>query len=125
MNDTTHYKVLLEKERDHLEAQLDKLGSRDPSQPNNWDVARSDIDVVQADQNEFADKNEELHVNSIVLDELETRYRLVVRALEKIEQGTYGICEVSGAAIEPERLAANPAARTCKAEMGNEDKIAQ
>lgn len=125
MNDTHHYKVLLEKERDHLTTQLDKLGSRDPSQPNNWDVARSDIDVVQADQNEFADKNEELHVNSIVLDELETRYRLVVHALEKIEKGTYGICELSGAPIEPERLAANPAARTSKAEMGNEDKIAQ
>lgn len=125
MNDTPHYKVLLEKERDHLETQLDRLGKRDASQPNNWDVARSDIDVLQADENELADKNEELHVNSIVLDELETRYRLVVRALEKIEQGTYGVCEVSGAPIEPERLAANPAARTCKAEMGKEDKIAQ
>jgi len=120
MNDIAHQKILLEKERSHLQEQLDKLGQRDPSQPNNWDVARSNIDVNKADQNEFADKTEELHVDSIVLDELEARYRAVVAALERVEAGTYGTCSVCNERIEEERLAANAAASTCKAHIGQE-----
>jgi len=33
-------------------------------------------------------------------------------ALERVAAGTYGICEVCGLPIPPERLAARPAART-------------
>jgi len=35
------------------------------------------------------------------------------RALERIEQGTYGICELCGCQIEPERLDALPEANIC------------
>jgi len=35
------------------------------------------------------------------------------RALERIEQGTYGRCELCGCQIEPERLDALPEANTC------------
>ena len=38
-------------------------------------------------------------------------------ALERIEKGTYGICEVGNEEIEEDRLNANPAARTCKAHL--------
>jgi RNA polymerase-binding protein DksA len=34
-------------------------------------------------------------------------------ALQRIEEGTYGVCEVCGQAIEPERLAALPTATLC------------
>ena len=34
-------------------------------------------------------------------------------ALQRIEEGTYGICEACGQAIEPERLAALPIATLC------------
>jgi len=33
--------------------------------------------------------------------------------LKKIEDGTYGICEVGGEEIPEDRLDANPSARTC------------
>lgn len=35
------------------------------------------------------------------------------RAVQRYEQGGYGICESCGAAIPAERLAARPAAQTC------------
>jgi RNA polymerase-binding transcription factor DksA len=35
------------------------------------------------------------------------------RALEQLDEGTYGVCESCGQPIAPERLAARPAARTC------------
>jgi DnaK suppressor protein len=34
-------------------------------------------------------------------------------AIERIEAGTYGICEVCGEPIDPARLEARPTARTC------------
>jgi len=87
-------------------------------------VKVSDIDVLNADENEAADRTEEVHIDSIVLDELETRYRLVRHALRKIETGTYGLCELCSGPIETDRLSANPAARTCKAHLGQEEGIA-
>jgi RNA polymerase-binding transcription factor DksA len=35
------------------------------------------------------------------------------RAAERLDAGTYGLCEQCGSAIAPARLAARPAARTC------------
>jgi DnaK suppressor protein len=35
------------------------------------------------------------------------------RALRRIEEGDYGVCEGCGRPIAPERLAARPTARTC------------
>ena len=34
-------------------------------------------------------------------------------ALQRMEEGTYGVCEACGRAIEPERLAALPTATLC------------
>jgi len=36
-------------------------------------------------------------------------------ALQRMEEGTYGVCEACGGAIEPERLAALPTATLCVA----------
>jgi DnaK suppressor protein len=44
-----------------------------------------------------------------------SRERLVDldRAIERVDEGTYGVCERCGQPIAAERLAARPAARTC------------
>ena len=57
------------------------------------------------------------------MPQLETRFRNIKRALDKIEAGTFGICEISGNQIEPERLAANPAARTDISHIDKEDTL--
>jgi RNA polymerase-binding transcription factor DksA len=123
MKDISHYKKILEEDRDKLTIELNGLGVTDPSTPGDWDVKVPSLDVSNADENEFADRAEEQHIDSIVLDELEIRYRNVCHALKKIDAGTYGICEVSGQPIEEDRLEANPAARTCKAHMGEEGTL--
>lgn len=117
MTEYTIYKEALEKELAELETELSKLGVQNPSDPSEWQVKNPNLDIMTADENEAGDKNEELHVNSIILDELAVRYNNVTRALKKIADGTYGMCEIGGEPIEEERLAANPAARTCKAHV--------
>ncbi len=47
-----------------------------------------------------------------ILEQLEAELAELQAALERIDAGTYGIDEVTGEPIAPERLAANPIART-------------
>jgi RNA polymerase-binding transcription factor DksA len=47
-----------------------------------------------------------------ILDGLEAELAEIEAAIERIDQGTYGIDEVTGAPIDPERLEAVPEART-------------
>jgi len=89
-------------------------------QTGDWEVSVEDVVGVDADENDVADYGEEADERIAVLAELETRWRNVVRALKKIEAGTYGTCEISGTPIEADRLKANPAARTCVAHMEEE-----
>jgi DnaK suppressor protein len=44
---------------------------------------------------------------------IEAKLNRIDEALEKLDQGTYGVCEGCGAAIEPERLEALPHATRC------------
>jgi DnaK suppressor protein len=44
-----------------------------------------------------------------------TKLQDVVRALDKLDDGTYGVCDACGARIEPERLEAIPWATRCVA----------
>lgn len=113
------YKKRLEDELEKLKGELDKLGIQNKNKDGEWDLTSPDLDIMNADQNEEGDRNEEYHIDSIILDELSTRYKNIVRALKKIENNTYGICEVGNDhEIEKERLDANPAARTCKKHIG-------
>ena len=47
-----------------------------------------------------------------ILESLETELAEIEAAIERIDQGTYGIDEVTGAPIDPARLEAVPEART-------------
>jgi RNA polymerase-binding transcription factor DksA len=100
MNDTSSFASRLEEEKVTLEKELATVGRRNPSNPN-----------------DRADQMEHFGDNAAILTDLELRYADVLAALARIEAGTYGICEVSGEAIEPERLDADPTARTCKAHI--------
>ncbi len=49
-----------------------------------------------------------------VLEELETELHDVEHALHRLDDGTYGTCEVCGEAIGEARLEAAPATRVCR-----------
>lgn len=66
-----------------------------------------------ADMNIQADYKETMLENEAETSVLENRYADVMHALAKIDNGSYGICEISGEPIEQERLEADPTARTC------------
>jgi len=115
--DTNYFKEKLEEELFLVEKELNSIGRKNPDNKNDWEAEPAEMNVDSADENEVADNMEEFEGNTAVLKELEIRYNDLKDALAKIEKGTYGICEISGEAIEEERLIANPAARTCKKHM--------
>ncbi len=125
MNDFTKYKQKLEQELGQLKNDLTKLGTQNPQNLPEWKLKQPEMDIMNADENEAADRNEEYHINSIILDKLVVRYNNVTSAIKKFENDTYGICEISGDKIEKERLDANPAARTCKKHIGETENSQQ
>lgn len=116
--DTKHFKELLEKESSVLESQLGTIGKRSKENPDNWEIAAIKSDRDRADETEVADDLETLESNNAIINQLEIRLKEVNEALEKIENGNYGMCEMGGEKIEEDRLEANPAAKTCKVHMG-------
>lgn len=111
--DTSHFKKKLEEEKIILEDQLSSLGGKNPEVPGDWQTKPDALDTDTAENSELADMQEDFEERNAIQNRLENRLIDVRDALTKIEEGRYGICEVSGESIEGERLEANPAARTC------------
>jgi DnaK suppressor protein len=91
----------LEAERDHLSAQLGDLGRGEGSL--DFDDNFADSGQVAAEQGE----------NRVLATQLREQLDDVERALAKLDDGTYGRCEICSAPIGASRLEAMPAARFC------------
>lgn len=105
---------LLESERARLTQELEQLGRPNPGIPGDWELAANDLEAEPdpLDQAKTVSARED---NAAILADLEARLGSVNEALKRAAGGTYGRCEVCGAPIEAERLAADPAAATCVA----------
>lgn len=110
---TDEFKKKLEEELVTVTKELESVGRRNPDNPADWEATAGNLDILESDRNEAADRIEEYETNTGILKELETRFNNIKDALKRIEDGTFGICSVDGEEIELERLRANPAATTC------------
>lgn len=97
-------------ERDRLNDVKESLDGIDDESENESLSELSDLDQHQADVGtETFDRERDLSI----LDQVEGELGDVERALQKLDEGTYGKCEACGEPIEDERLEALPAARYC------------
>lgn len=97
----------LEAEKDSVEEELAEHGRK---VGDDWQGTAAGFDADEADQVDAADKLEELAVNVPLVEELEQRYKEIVAALKRMDDGSYGIDERTGEPIDIDRLEANPAA---------------
>jgi len=109
------FRKRLEEERTVLTKELSALGIHGAS--TGFEVGKPEGDEFGADRNDNADIIEDMEEDAAAANELTGRLAVVERALQKMDEGSYGICEVSGEDIELDRLNANPAAPTCKIHM--------
>ncbi|HUY23302.1 MAG TPA: TraR/DksA family transcriptional regulator [Acidimicrobiales bacterium] len=98
---TVDHRALLEEERADLLAKLDELGLSGASLT--YDSNFADSSQVTAERGE---------VEALGASLRETLAD-VERALAKLTDGSYGVCEDCGQPIDPLRLEAKPAARYC------------
>ena len=111
--DINYFKDRLLLEKKSLLGEIGQVAQKNQEIPGGWEVTPSETDDASlADPNERADRLEDFEERRGTERELAKQLEQVERALKKIEEGTYGICDVSGESIEVERLEANPAATT-------------
>jgi DnaK suppressor protein len=101
------YQALLEEQRDTFRTQLSEAGA-DPDDPNLENLEGFDFGFADSAQS-TAERSKVL----AVIERAREGLKEVMHALEKIEKGTYGLCERCGEPIAPERLEALPATRLC------------
>ncbi len=120
MKNIEQLKDSLLKEKGQLEEELKSVGRKNPSNPNDWEGTPGETEYVDlSDENSLADKFEVFEERSAIEAELETSLNEVTEAIERIEKGVYGICNICEKEIEDERIEANPAAKTCKEHINN------
>lgn len=112
------YKAKLEEEMKLLEVELAAIGKED-EETGDWEATPESEEKSQdvPDEGDMADRAEDYEERSSTLSVLESRLNDIRKALSKIEDGTYGICEICGSKIEEERLNVNASAKTCEADM--------
>jgi RNA polymerase-binding transcription factor DksA len=123
MINTDAFKTQLEKELSDITVDLQELGIHNPQVKEDWIAVPKDVETQEADENVAADRAEDWLERTATLSALEKRYNNIIKALNKIEAGSYGICEICNAPIEEDRLEANPTARTCKAHINDEQEL--
>lgn len=104
-------KEKLEAEKKSVQAELESFASKDPNLKDNWDTKYPNRE--DGDKDDEADEVGEYENLLSVEYNLEVRLRDINSALEKIANGTYGVCENCGKEIGQERLQAFPEAKTC------------
>lgn len=109
---TEAFKRKLEADKVKLEAEMGTVGRINPGVPNDWEAVPTEVGL-ESDLADQADVMMSRESNAAILADLEARYDGILKALSRIEKGTYGKCEVCGKSIEKARLEADPAAVTC------------
>jgi len=100
----------LQSHKEQLLTDLRSMSTQDPEDEENFTPS---ADEHTTEEGENALEVVELEAGSAIESELEEVLRDVDDALQKIEDGDYGICEDCGREIIKDRLVALPHARLC------------
>ncbi|MBC7074126.1 TraR/DksA C4-type zinc finger protein [Candidatus Parcubacteria bacterium] len=110
--DLEEFKKILLKKKEKLVRQVEKFAKKEKGRED-WTTQFPKFDG-ETGLEKAADEVEE-YVSLLSLEyNIETQLKEINRALEKIEKGTFGICEKCKGEIEIERLKANPLTAFCQ-----------
>lgn len=101
----------LKEEKQSVQKELEAFAIKDNVPKGDWETKFPAM--PEADKEEQEEEVEEYNNRLPVEHSLELKLRDINFALEKVKNGTYGICEKCGKEISEERLLAIPEARTC------------
>ena len=104
-------KEFVEKQRERLQGLRDELARMvEGLEEDQQDRAESEGDMTENDSGDMSQSLFTREMDATVEQTMEKRLESVDRALQKIEEGTYGICDDTGEPIPRGRLEAMPEA---------------
>jgi RNA polymerase-binding transcription factor DksA len=108
--DDAHDRLTEERERlEHVRSGFESEHLHDESE----DESTSELSHLAQHSADVGTETFEREKDFSILEQVEAELADVDRALRRLDDGTYGICEACGNPISDERLAALPAARFC------------
>ncbi|MFA7319294.1 MAG: TraR/DksA C4-type zinc finger protein [Parcubacteria group bacterium] len=100
----------LEREKTELESNLGKIARPVGKEEGDYETSFEDIGT---DKDDNATEVDQYTQNLGVESTLEKKLQDIIEALERMDNGTYGLCENCQKEIPLDRLQANPSAKTC------------
>lgn len=97
-------------EKEELEKSLSRIARPLDKKEGDYET---NFEEIGTDKDDNATEVDQYTGNVSVEVTLEKKLQEIIDALERIEKGTYGICENCNQEISIERLRANPSAKTC------------
>jgi len=106
------YKNMLLARKKKLEEELAGIASKDEVLKGDYDTRYPNFGTSQSSDEEASEV--EAYESTLPIEyALELRLVDINKALKKLEEGTYGICENCNEPIDPKRLEIMPEARIC------------
>ncbi len=106
-----HYKQLLLEKMQEIVGDVNSI--EDEALKKSRLDASGDLSSMPIHMADIGTDNYEQEFALNLLDSERKMLRDIIEALQKIDEGTYGICEVTGRGISKDRLEARPWARFC------------
>ena len=103
-------KTQLLQEKQELEGNLARIARPIDKKEGDYETT---FDDIGSDRDDNATEVDQYSDNLSVETTLEKKLQDIIDALERMEKGTYGICENCQKEMSIERLRANPAATVC------------
>jgi RNA polymerase-binding transcription factor DksA len=110
--ETQRARELVQKERERIEALVRELEAEGITTEAEGEQI-SELAAYDQHQADIGTETFEREKDFSLLEQLEAELDDLARALRKLDEGTYGICEACGDEIPAERLEARPGARFC------------
>jgi len=110
--DAEHARQLIVSEKERLEGLVREREAEGVGTQSETDQI-SELSSLDQHQGDIGTETFEREKDFSLLEQLEAEIGDLDAALRKIDDGTYGTCEVCGKQIEAERLEAVPGTRTC------------
>jgi RNA polymerase-binding transcription factor DksA len=111
--DADRARQLIESEKDRLETLVRERETETGIGAESETDSISELSSIDQHPGDIGTETFEREKDFSLLEQLEAEIGDLDAALRKVDEGTYGICEVCGRPIEPERLEALPGTRTC------------
>ena len=123
--DADHARTRLSEERERLDGLREELAVGGVSRDGGEQDSLAELSRYDQHQADVGTETFEREKDFSILEQIEAELADVERALERLDDGSYGTCEACGKPISEERLEALPATRFCLDDQSSAEQEAR